>query len=266
MSDIQWWQTVGAQQMQAEEYHAADAVSNSLLTKVDKSPAHALAYLQGESETTPAMAFGTAFHSCALEPEKFDEQYAVLDGDQRTKEVKARKEQLIGEGKRILTAADYNSITGMVASIRQHPLAYLLHDGMPELSMFWTDPQTGLRCKCRPDWWRSDGILVDLKTTEDASPSGFARSVATYKYHMQAAHYCAGTRADRFIFVAVEKKPPYAVGVYELDLLSLDEGERKRRAAMEYWASCKTAGVFPAYQDEIVTIGLPSWAISQGEE
>ena len=79
---------------------------------------------------------------------------------------------------------------------------------------------TGLQCKCRPDWISADGgILVDLKTTEDASPREFQRSIAKWRYHVQAGWYMAGieaaygTRPSGFIFIAVEKKPPFAVGV-----------------------------------------------------
>jgi hypothetical protein len=49
---------------------------------------------------------------------------------------------------------------------------------MAEMSGFWSDPETGLGCKCRPDWLAmADGIvtgIVDVKTCVDASAEGFA--------------------------------------------------------------------------------------------
>jgi len=248
------------------EYHDHEAISNSLITKILKSPAHAKAYLDGFKETTPAMAFGSAFHSCVLEPEKFNEDYAVFEGDKRKKEDKARFEEMVASGKTIITADDFNTITNMATAINDHDIARaLLANGLPEQSVFWTDKITGMECKCRPDWWDND-TLVDLKTTDDASPSGFARSVATYGYHTQAAHYMAGTGASRFVFIAVEKKPPYAIGVYVLDDVALDEGWRKVVHAIGYWKACCEIGTYPSYQDEIVTLSLPRWAITGDQE
>ena len=104
----------------------------------------------------------------------------------------------------------------MAAAVRSHQAAAeLLRDGQAEQSFWWDDADTGLRCKCRPDWLNG-ATVIDLKTTTDASPAGFAKSCATFRYHVQASHYLAGLPAERFIFIAVEKVYPYAVGVYQL--------------------------------------------------
>jgi|694.fasta_scaffold93782_7 hypothetical protein len=252
--------------MPASEYHAHEAVSNSLISKILKSPAHARAYLDGATdEQTPAMAFGTAFHMAVLEPVRFAESYSVFDMDGRTKEGKAAKQAMLDSGQTIISATDWDTIQGMCVSILRNPTASsLLTDGVSESSYFWTDKDTGLECKCRPDF-QSNGTpyIVDLKSTEDASPAGFARSIAAYGYHRQAAHYMAGTGAEKFYFVAVEKKAPFAVAVYELDALALDQGWREVRRALDYWKDCTTAQMFPGYQEEIVTLGLPTWAMKE---
>jgi exodeoxyribonuclease VIII len=245
------------------DYHAHPAVSKSVLDKIAKSPMHARAYLDGtREEPTAAMNFGTALHACALEPERFADEYAVFEGDRRTKDGKARYEELQARGATIISAADYDAITAMVGQIRQHPVAAgLLQDGIAEASVFWNHPPTGIECKCRPDWWKREaGMVVDLKTTEDASPEGFARSVAAYRYHVQAAHYSAGTKASRFVFIAIEKKPPYAVAVYELDADALTLGHKLRDRDLEQYASCLEFNTWPGYPAEIQTIILPKWA------
>lgn len=257
--------------MPADAYHATDAVSASLLKQIAKSPAHAKAYLQQQQEPTPAMLFGTAFHTCVLESERFAEDYAVFEGDKRTKEGKANYERLVTEGKTIITATDYATITAMASAIGDHPAASKLvrGDGQTEVSMFWEDESTGLQCKCRPDIWIAQGrgsVIVDLKTTEDASPEGFARSIQSYGYGIQAAHYLAGSGADAFIFVAVEKKEPYAVAVYQLDALSLEISEMKRRDMLQLWASCRESDSFPAYSDECQLISLPGWVTADYEK
>ena len=252
--------------MPAAQYHATDAVSASLLKQIAKSPAHAKAYLQQQQEPTAAMLFGTAFHTCVLESERFNDEYAVFTGDKRTKEGKATYEALVANGQTIITATDYATITAMASAIGDHPAASNLvrGDGQTEVSMFWDDDKTGLQCKCRPDIWLGK-VIVDLKTTEDASPEGFARSIQNYGYGIQAAHYLAGSGADSFIFVAVEKKAPYAVAVYELDPLSLDICEKQRRSLLEYWANCREAEMYPAYSDDCQLISLPAWTMKGNE-
>lgn len=249
-------------QMTNAEYHADPAISNSLISKILKSPAHAKAYLEFGQEQTAAMAFGSAFHCQVLEPDKFNDEYAVFEGDKRTKEGKAKFQELTDAGKTIITQKDYDTIWAMNQSIYSNDEARaLLAQGVAEQSVFWTDKATGLECKCRPDWW-DEKTIVDLKSCDDASPAGFARSVVQYGYHRQAAHYLAGTGAERFVFIAVEKSAPYAIGVYVLDDAALDEGWFKVVHALGYWAACKETGFYPAYQDEIVTLSLPAWAIT----
>nr|DAQ54379.1 MAG TPA: Exodeoxyribonuclease 8 [Caudoviricetes sp.] len=254
--------------MPAADYHAHPAVSKSLLDRMAKSPLHARAYLDGAIEpATPAMLFGTALHTAVLEPARYAAEYAVFEGDRRTKDGKATYEKLIASGKSIISAADADVISAMVSSILQHPVAAkLLTEGVVEHSVFWTHPRTGLECKARPDYWRQNhGMVVDLKTTEDASPAGFARSIAAYRYHVQAAHYLDGTMAARFVFIAIEKKAPYAVGVYELDPASLTAGASLRARDIEQYASCVEFNAWPGYSPEIQTIALPKWATNQEE-
>ncbi len=257
------------ERLPAADYHAHPAVSKSVLDKIAKSPLHARAYLDGErDEPTPAMNFGTALHACALEPELFNDTYAVFEGDRRTKDGKARYEAIQASGATIISAADFDAITAMVEQIRHHPVAAaLLQDGIAEASVFWKHPPTGLECKCRPDWWnREAGMVVDLKTTEDASPAGFARSVAAYRYHVQAAHYSIGTKASRFVFIAIEKKAPYAVAVYELDNEAMALGHKLRDRDLEVFSSCQEFNAWPGYPAEIQTITMPKWAQLNQEE
>lgn len=246
----------------ASEYHAIDAISNSLISRILKSPAHARAYLDTPPEPTKAMEFGTAFHSAILEPDTFAATYAVFSGDRRTKEGKAAYEALQSAGKLILTAEDMSVIQGMQKSVFTHvAAAELLSEGEAELSVTWQD-DSGFLCKCRPDWWIGD-TLVDVKTTEDASPEGFAKSIAKYGYARQNVHYIEGTGANDFIFIAVEKTAPYAVGVYRLDDFSLGQGRIEINRAKSAWDYALTHNMFHAYSEEVETISLPNWAFDK---
>lgn len=257
--------------MPAAEYHRSPAVSKSLLDQIAKSPAHARAYLAGiRDEQTTAMAFGTAYHCAMLEPDRYAAEFAVFEGDRRTKDGKAQYESLVASGKTIITRADADVISAMVEVFLDHPVVKMLHhNGMQEASVFWRDHDTQIPCRCRPDYWHDDarnGLVLDFKTTDDASPAGFARSVVKYRYHVQAAHYLQGTQARRFLFIAQEKKAPYAIGVYELDRAALELGQHLRLRDLQTYASCQEFDIWPGYSPEIETLALPAWAYGSNEE
>ena len=100
---------------------------------------------------------------------------------------------------------------------------------------------------------------MDLKTTRDASPDGFGKSIANYRYHVQSAHYRDGFQAGRFVWVAVEIDPPYAVAVY----IDGDEiharGDGERLSDLRLYAECKASDKWPGYPDEVQNISLPRW-------
>jgi hypothetical protein len=135
----------------------------------------------------------------------------------------------------------------------------LFSDGMAEQSAWWLDPETGLLCKCRPDWSRA-GFLVDLKTTTNASPAGFARAVERYRYHVQAAYAldgwptAGGDAMDQFIFVVVEKMPPHVIGLYDLSAARLDAARDLYRRDLATAADCLTRQHWPGYPTDIVTL------------
>lgn len=168
----------------------------------------------------------------------------------------------------ILTPETWDQLHSMANAVHSHPAAGALLTGCPgeaEKSVYWNDAITGVLCRCRPDWWRDDNVIVDLKTTEDASPEGFAKSMANYRYDVQAAYYldgvqqATGKRPKAFVFIAVEKKPPYGVGVYVLDSDSLELGRAQYQHDLRIYAECVRTGEWPGYGDKIQTISLPAW-------
>ncbi len=253
------------------EYHARPEVSKSGLDLVHRSPLHYWnRYLNPDREPeapTDAMVLGSALHTRVLEPHLFDDEYAVAPHcDRRTKEGKmiwADFEQEAA-GKVLLKADDALRITAMADAVARHKAAKFLltMPGKAEQSYFWTDVETGEECKCRPDWHSADGkIIVDVKTTEDASPGKFLRSsVLGWRYHVQAAFYMQGLpSAEVFLFVTVEKKAPYAVAVYSLPQKLIDRGLQEAHADLALIASCRAANHWPSYSEEIEELALPRW-------
>nr|DAE07958.1 MAG TPA: Exodeoxyribonuclease 8 [Siphoviridae sp. ctbLB3] len=249
------------------EYHAHPAISKSQLDLIARSPAHYQASLQSEHESTDALIFGSAFHDFVLQPELFAETYVYRPDDlnPRTKDGKAWLEAQAD--KIILKAEWHEQIQGMADSITAHSVASkLLTGGTAETSYFWTDADTGAECRCRPDYLHPSGIIVDLKSTTDASPTAFAKSCANFRYHVQAAFYSegiyqtTGQRPKGFVFIAVEKTAPYAVGVYELDEAALMLGRELFQRDLDTYSTAKQNQQWYAYSPMIETLSLPAWA------
>jgi len=249
-----------------EEYHADPAISASQLKEISRSPYHYWSrYLDPDRVAmvpTAAMRFGSLAHCAVLEPDELSKRYQLAP-DRRTKEGKAAVIEMAAAGIEAVSEADLAQALQIADAVRSNSTAaLLLSDGAAEQSFWWDDVSTGLKCKCRPDWLSADGAtIVDLKTCVDASPAGFAKSVAQWSYQVQSAHYLCGTLAKRFIFVAVEKSFPYAIGVYELDAQAMVHGAVLRHNALQILQDCKAVNSWPGYTDGIQTLQLPGWAL-----
>lgn len=179
--------------------------------------------------------------------------------------------------RQVLDEEQWAHLHGMRDAVLAHPYAAKLL-GMPgttETSFYWVDERTGLLMRCRPDRRTDSGIIIDLKSTDDASQEEFARSIAKWRYHVQEPFYVEGTNEairqaqldmplSRFmVFIAVEKKPPYAVGVYKLDIESVDIGRMEYREDMTKLAKAESTDEWPGYGDTVQSISLPSWKKAQ---
>ncbi len=255
-----------------KDYRAIDARNWSSLKNYSKTPAHYLEAQNNPTQTTPAMLVGSAVHCLVLDgPAVFSGCYAVApECDKRTKAGKELFAEFVAasEGKEILTPDQDKQVQAMAATVLNHPTArkILTLCTRTELSVTWWDDKNGLGCKGRIDAYNpTNGLLVDLKTTDDASPTAFARTCAKYQYHGQAAFYLdgmlsAGAYATQFLFVVVEKAPPFAVAVYVADESMIEAG---RLLVSEYLckhAECLATDTWPGYDIEVQTITLPPWA------
>lgn len=257
--------------MPATEYHADRAVSKSALDQFERSPAHYQHWLTNPPDPTPAMRIGTLAHMAVFETSRFRASTAVAPiVDRRTKEGKAIYEQFSreNEGKEIITADEMQRLENMRAAVFSHAAGgKLLGDGKAEVSVFVRDRDVNLDLKARVDLLRED-CIVDLKTTEDASPRGFIKSIASFRYQIQAAHYKRILRLHGlpdlpFYFVCVEKEPPHAVAVYQLDTADLMLAEQNLLDSLRRLAACRDFNAWPAYSRGIETITLPKWANNQ---
>lgn len=259
------------------DYHTGPGISNSGLNLLRKSPRHYwAAYLDPDREAkeeTPALRLGSAIHSAVLEPHKFADEFCCApDVDRRTKEGKEIYAAFIAESgdKTVLSAKEYLNVQRVVESVLRHKVYKKIFDGsdgVAETSMYWEDRSVGVLCRIRPDWMGA-GVLLDVKTTEDASPDSFMRSIFTYGYHRQAAFYLDGCKANgidpgAFMFMALEKSAPYAIAFYYAEPEMIEQGRKEYKKLLRIYADCLESGNWPGYPEKIVPINLPEWYLAQ---
>jgi hypothetical protein len=251
------------------EYHAMNGLSASGLSRLAQSPAHYLAYKQNPPEQTKSMLIGSAVHAAVLEDGLNNGMILRAPGGTRaTKVYKEFAEQ--NPGKILLTEDEYHDVGQIAEAVLHHNLANeLLRGGKAEQSAFWIDEKSGVLCKCRPDYLREDGLVLDLKTSADASPEAFQRSIMNYKYHWQSAWYLdglskiLGRQLENFVHLVVETSAPYGVAVYVLDNGSLDKARDDIRVLLDRYAECLHTGEWPGYDTRIQNISLPHWAFQK---
>lgn len=254
-----------------QAYHAdREAVSNSQLSRLIKSPS----LIYAPVKQTPSLRWGTLVHAIILEADKFGETNAVMpEGLDSGKGAKARVEEFeaANPGKEIVTHEEMVQLNSIRKAVFADPDASLLL-GSPariEQSIFWEDKETGIKCRCRPDFWRNDNVVVDIKTTTDVSPWAFGASVWDWGYDRQAAFYSDGIEAvtgsapEAFVFIAIEGKdePNILIECHNAEQDVIQVGRTRYRKALQTLADCRRNNSFPKkLVPGIRKIVLPAYA------
>lgn len=260
-----------------EIYHSGPGVSKSHLDAIaDKSPLHYWEkYINPDrerAEPTPAMIMGSAVHSAVLEPDLFPSEY-VMAPQGINKRTNAGKEEYAAferanAKKTVLDVEDYATCLAIRDAVYRHPVAGgLLTGGKAEQSFYGIDKETGELMKCRTDYMHDSGaMIVDLKTTDDASPTGFGKSAANFRYPIQTAWYngvldaAFGEHPQDWVFLAVEKAPPYAVGIYFMEPDQVARANIAARRDFLRIVEHKRSGHWPDYGHQPLPLALPAWS------
>lgn len=256
-----------------EEYERLPGENWSRLKHLARSPAH----YQHERyasppDDTPARKIGRCAHLAVLEPEVFTRSVAVWTGGRRAGNAwELFCEQ--NDGRELLTEAEHAHCLAIAEAVRSHPVAGpLFSGGAAEVTIQWDAvlpalgglPEQRIPCKGRVDYLRPD-CIVDLKTTRDASPSGFGRESWTHRYHVQGAWYSDGHEAATgrrlpYVLVAVESTLPLVVQVYRVPEPILELGRAEYRPLLERLAFCRSEDRWGGYSDGELELTLPPWA------
>ena len=242
-------------------YDACVALNFSGTKELLKSPAHYQAYLNRDREETKALRVGKYVHALVLEPEVAVSNFAVIpEGiDRRTKDGKAAYSAFEAEavGKTILTleeATTSERVSRTMLSIKNR-----LGVSFEFTEFMFTSLINGVPVKCAVDAIGSDGYLYDLKTSEDASPRGFLKSIYAYRYDLQAHIYRStfeaafSRRLRGFRFIVAEKDVD-AGAVYEIGPDLNTRAICDWEAALKTYKQCSEANDWPGYSEEIQVI------------
>ena len=257
-----------------------------------KSPAHYQAWLTQPREDTKELRFGRLVHLAVFQPKEFTAKVSIMPPDAPDKPTekmleayaagsKKQKPETIErikwwetfnasvpEGNEVISQEEFDHISDVTDASEQALRSLGLDAGVWEAESALTAEHevdgNKVTIKGRPDLITSIGgrkVVIDLKTTKDASPWSFSADINSFKYHLQAAWYLRMTGADAFIFLAVEKEPPFAWRVYQIDAASLEVGRALMDDACRLYHSCLTFGAWPSYTSELLEISIPKYAL-----
>lgn len=211
-----------------------------------------------------AFDIGSVVHALVLGVGEYD----VLEYDSwRTKAAQEAREESRAAGRTPILRKELGPAEAMRDAIFANKLAAsVLASGTPEVSMYATDPETGVRMRGRADWLR-DGYLIDLKTAAGAvHPSEFERTAWNRHYGLQMAWYehilrLNGVDVDP-IWVVVSKDAPHDVYVYRPSHQLMERGREDRAEALGLYARCQAFDEWPGLADDqtIHEITIPRWA------
>jgi len=268
------------------DYYAIKALSHSMLSCLTQNPMECKMRYVDDPPTLPkkdsaAFAMGHAVHCLALEPDEFSNRFAIAPKcDRRTKEGKADWAQFLVdcEGKELLDDQQYEDALACVQALNNHAqfatiMAQPLRVEVPfQFDLF------GHRFKARLDCVvDSMRLILDIKTTDDASPHRWQWSAVDYGYHRQAWIYQYALHSEmiedyRFISAVIEKpKPstrgiPPTVALYELDDETIEMGcDDTWRLVQDYETRRQTNNWQQPYSNGIVPLRLPKRRVYEGE-
>ena len=192
-------------------------LSYSALCAFKKSPNHLLKYWEGKTKVTDAMQFGSIVHKLLLEPNSFNDDYAVFEGARRAgkewQEFKAAN-----DNKQIIKLSELDDANAIVQNALNNPIFNKLMQNKvhTEKEVRWNHAGVGFKGFVDLESY-VDGktIVCDIKTTTDAGKR-FQRDLLYNDYKMQAAMYLENYDDVDYYIIAVETTSPFNVQVYKL--------------------------------------------------
>lgn len=230
-------------------YHTdISSISKSGLDLIHKAPIFYKHFRLDAKKFKPSkpLIIGQASHMYLLEKDDFFLNYNVSDRPTTEGSINMKDfEHMDNQFKIIHSIPEFKSI---------------FKNGVTEKTYKARDLETGASIKCRVDLIDEHrGIIIDPKFVEDASPKGFKNSAYKYRYHVQDVFYRRvleqnGINIKYFIFLAIEKKPPYVYGLYVINDEMRQHAEMEVNNDLAVYIECMRTGVWGSYTDKITEL------------
>ena len=263
----------GLYDIPADLYHSDPIPGGSLSSTgarklVTECPAKFKHWLDNPQPHNKALELGTAAHKLVLDD---GPELVLVDAEKwNTDSIKAEVAAIRAAGDIPLKRHELEQVRAMAAALRANEEAAALLEpgsGLAEMSAFWED--NGVWRRCRFDWLRDDGQIVDYKTARSCRREDLEKAFHEHGYAQQQEWYLDGGLAldlvDRekpFQFVLQEKDPPYLVVVTTCDPMARGIGRHLNDVALNTYAICRDHGEWPGYPPNPL-IALPTWVERQ---
>lgn len=191
--------------------------------------------------------------------------------DMRTKAGKEKRAELdmlaIERGAIVVSADDWTAASRICPEIDGCRLAPIIRDSETdhEITIVARHIETGIVVRIRPDALnRKAAMIVDLKTTQDASPRKACEAIAKFHYLLQAALYADVCEAldgvpYAFWWTFAGKTVTPRVSCIECDDAGFLAGRRLYQGALRIAASDSTTRTRKTWQDELLQYETPEW-------
>jgi exodeoxyribonuclease VIII len=211
------------------------------------------------------MRRGRLIHKLVLEADEFNKEFAIAPTcDRRTKVGKDlwHDFEFFCTNNNItpVTQQEYNEADSVARAIEKNPVSRNLLRSCRHFEQHIEGDIYGVEFHGYVD--AMGDVLVDLKTTQNAEPDAFNRTVMSNKYYLQAAIYSRLTGIERFMFIAAETASPNNVAVYELSSDWLEIGEHHLETYIKQFKQWVEDGKpSRSYVNEVKTLTPPSWML-----
>ncbi len=255
--------------MDIKEYHLREEIGSTNIKKAIEGSGEDFLFSVNEpsSKSTSAMDEGSAVHCRLGEPHLFARDFASKPKGMSFASKEGKAWKAANKEKTIISAEFAEDLKTIEQKFLDSSAAkYYEAEGDVEKSFFWDIEGNDRGGKCRPDWISKDRkTIVDLKTTISAERKSFQRSIINYGYHISAAWYMwgielvTGIKPEEFIWIAIEKKAPFGIGIYKADPELLEYGSELCKEALTKINEWDRTNYYPSHTEGVESIGLPPW-------
>lgn len=255
--------------MSFRDYQARSEINHSALTHIDKSPLH-FKHALSQHEESASLSLGRLVHTLVIEPDCFVDEFFLAPTFGRSKADLEKKASMFADnpGKTLINEDQWLTAQAMVNAVHASETCRQLLSAVTDGEITAIFNRCDVWCKARLDMITAD-IIVDLKTTRDASPAEFAKSAAKYNYWTQQEFYrhamkCEG-REMASVIIAVENQAPYGVGIYALSDHDLDRAQWQNVSRLKKYKLAVEVDEWAGYADQPTNLVMPTWAAYQME-